>query len=483
MTDCLKTAPFPADFIWGASSSAYQCEGAYNQDGKGLSVQDVTPHLPHTASFKAGVDHYHRYKEDIALMAEMGLKAYRFSIAWTRLFPKGSGQVNPAGVAHYHDVINECLKYHIEPIVTLYHFDLPLALQLKGGWNNRATIDAFVNYSTLCFREYGSKVKYFLTINEQNMMVLYNLGGYGSAKKRWQASHNMLVAAALAMQQCHCLCAAKIGPAPNVPCIYPLTDSPADQQAALNFAQLRNHMFIQPLVDGTYPPLAAAYLKKHNCYPEFEPGDQEALRQAHPDFIAFNYYGGETVRYTDAAQSRLLIAKGRKYWHAFTDFDGFKQDFTTAKMTFADYASLTVNPRQKMTSYKMAIDPDGLLVILHELTDRYHLPLLITENGCGVKDVLTSDDRIHDPYRIDYLRLHIKACAAAISQGVDLIGYCPWSAFDLISTHQGITKRYGFIYVDREEKHLRQLRRLRKDSFFWYKKVIAANGSELDDDK
>ena len=471
--------PFPADFLWGASSSAYQSEGGVRADHKGLSVQDVTPAFPGTAGFKTAVGHYFHFKEDIALLAEMGLKAYRFSISWPRLLPAGSGKVNALGVKHYHEVIDECLKYGIQPIVTLYHFDLPLSLQLKGGWTNRKTVDAFVEYATLCFKEYGSKVKYFLTINEQNMMIMYNLGAYGSASKRWQANHNMLVAAAKAMIACHQICSAKIGPAPNVPNIYPATDSIEDQKAAKDFAEIRNHLFIQPLVDGTYPETAARYLNENGCWPHWYEGDQQALSQAHPDFIAFNYYGGETMRYVSVTEGKHLQAEGKKYWRAIGHINEFKKAYTIGKMTFPGICSPADNDKQIKTPYGMAIDPDGLEIELNELWQRYHLPLLITENGCGAKDVLEADDTIHDTYRIDYLRQHIQACQKAIANGVNLFGYSPWSAFDLISTHQGITKRYGFIYVDRDEKHLRSLKRYRKDSFFWYQKVIKNNGTDL----
>ncbi|MDD6526170.1 MAG: glycoside hydrolase family 1 protein, partial [Firmicutes bacterium] len=199
----LKLKQFPENFLWGASSSAYQCEGAYDEDGKGLSVQDMAPVMKGTTDFKVTSDHYHRFKEDIALLAEMGFKEYRFSIAWPRIIPDGDGEINQKGVDHYHEVIDECLKYGIEPVITLYHFDLPYALQEKyGGWISRQCIDDFVRYCEVCFKEYGNKVKYFLTINEQNMMTMFNMGGYKNDKDRYQANHHMLVAQAKATISC-----------------------------------------------------------------------------------------------------------------------------------------------------------------------------------------------------------------------------------------------------------------------------------------
>ena len=472
-------SPFPSDFLWGGSSSAYQSEGAVRTEGKGLSVQDVMPKMPGTAGFRVAVDHYFNFKQDIAMLAEMGFKAYRFSISWSRLLPTGRGLVNPLGVQHYHQVIDQCLAYGIQPIVTLYHFDLPWDLHVAGGWNNRRTIDDFVAYCELCFKEYGSQVPYFLTINEQNMMIMYNTGLYGSDRRRWQACHNMLVASAKAMASCHRLCPAKIGPAPNIANIYPATASPADVKAASDFDEIRNHIFIQPLTDGTYPGPALAWLRSIGCEPDCSDDDRQLLRQAHPDFLAFNYYGGETVRYVDRSQGMAIKARGRHYWRLLRGMEAFKKDFVNAKLTLPGVCTPVYNPLQEHTAYGMGLDPIGLQVTLRQLYERYQLPLLITENGCGAADELQADGTIHDDYRIDYLRRHILACRRAITEGVPLVGYCPWSAFDLISTHQGITKRYGFIYVDRDEHHIRQLRRIRKDSFYWYQKVIASNGQDL----
>ena len=469
--------PFPETFLWGASSSAYQCEGAYLEDGRTLCVSDTAPVPEGTTNFNDGVDHYHRFREDIALMAEMGFKEFRFSIAWPRILPQGTGEVNPLGVQHYHEVIDECMAHGIEPVVTLYHFDLPQILQdTYGGWASRQCIDDFVEYCRVCFAEYGSKVKYFLTINEQNMMILFQGSQYGGPKQQWQANHHMLVAQAKAMVLCHEMCPdAWIAPAPNIVAIYPATSSPADNLAAMDTDQLRNRLFLDTAVFGEYPEALWNWWVDQGIEPEVEDEDWVALKEAQPDFIAFNYYGAGCVKAITFDEGHKAIEEANA--------QGGMVAFMTGMNTRPGMSQDVENKLQGHTSMGMGIDPIGLQVTLRQLWERYQLPLLITENGCGVPDELVFEDgepRIHDDYRIDYLRQHIQACQAAITDGVDLMGYSPWSAFDLISTHQGITKRYGLIYVDRDEFDLKEMNRYRKDSFFWYKKVIASNGEDLD---
>ena len=465
----LKLKPFPKDFLWGASTSAYQVEGAYDEDGKGLSTQETAPIPEGPTDFKVASDHYHRYKEDIALMAEMGFKEYRFSIAWPRIIPDGDGEINPKGIEFYNNLINELVKYNITPVVTLYHFDLPLALQEKyGGWASRQCIKDYERYVRVCFENFGDRVHYWLTINEQNMMIIYH--PYESEKQKYQVNHHMLLAQARAMIACHeMLPDSKIAPAPNITCVYPASSSPEDYLAAMDYDQLRNRMYLDTAVFGKYPEAFMEYLTQRGWAPDFEDGDAETLASAHPDFIAFNYYGGGTVK-------ALSNEEGNKLKEQMKNGQA---EFMTGLMSEPGLAQGCKNPLQVQTSYGMGIDPTGLRATLRQLWERYHLPLLITENGCGVPDKLEEGDKVHDDYRIDYLRKHIYACQEAITDGVDLMGYSPWSAIDLISTHQGCTKRYGFIYVNRDEFDLKDLRRIRKDSFYWYKKVIATNGEDL----
>ncbi|SKA74082.1 6-phospho-beta-glucosidase [Clostridium sp. USBA 49] len=467
-----KLKNFPKNFLWGASTSAYQVEGAWNEDGKGLSVIDVKENPEGTSDYKVAADHYHRYKEDIALMAEMGLKAYRFSIAWTRIYPNGTGEINKKGIEFYNNLINELLKYNIEPIVTMYHFDLPYALQQKGGWSNRETIDAFENYAKTLFENFGDRVKYWLTINEQNMMILHGTA-IGTVdpnmenpeKELYQQNHHMLLAQAKAIKLCHKMCPnAKIGPAPNIVSIYPASSKPEDIIAAHNWSSIRNWLYLDMAVFGRYNSIAWSYMEEKGYTPTILEGDMEILKDAKPDFIAFNYYSTETVAESKGNDLDKMSRKGDQ--HIVIGEPGV-------------YAG-ALNPNLQETDFGWFIDPVGFRTTLREINERYNLPLLVTENGLGAYDKLEEGDIINDDYRIDYLRKHIEQAKLAITDGVNLIGYCPWSAIDLVSTHQGIRKRYGFIYVNRDEFDLKDLRRIKKKSFYWYKKVISSNGENLE---
>ena len=460
--------PFPADFLWGASTSAYQVEGAWNEEGKGPSVIDARRAYPAgTTDFTVASDHYHRYKEDIALFAEIGLKSYRFSIAWTRIVPDGSGEINPAGIAFYHKLIDEILSHGIVPIVTLYHFDLPQALQEKGGWHNRETVDAFARYADILFDEYGSKVKYWLTINEQNLMILQGaaLGTLdekleGQKKNLYQQNHNMLVAQARVMHSLHNkIPGAKIGPAPNIAVIYPATSKPEDILAAFNYNAIRNWLYLDMAARGEYNVMAWRYMEEKGYTPDIQPGDMEILRSGKPDFIAFNYYTTQAVEASPGDGQDEVIRGGNKLLKSGED--GVHRG--------------AANNHLPRTEFGTEIDPVGFRNTLREIYDRYHLPLLITENGLGAFDKLDENGEINDHYRIDYLRRHLEQMQLAITDGVEVFGYTPWSALDLISTHQGCSKRYGLIYVNRDEFDLKDLRRIRKLSSYWYADVIKNN--------
>lgn len=465
-------AKFPKDFLWGASTSAYQVEGAYNEDGKGLSVQDTkTIVSKETTDFKVASDHYHRYKEDIKLFAEMGFKAYRFSIAWTRIIPDGIGEVNEKGIQFYSDLIDECHKYDIEPIVTMYHFDLPAKLNEDGGWSNPKTSEAFVEYAKVLFERLGSKVKYWLTINEQNMMILHgaaigtvNPNAKDIKKDLYQQNHYMLLAQARIMKLCHEMCPeSKIGPAPNISEVYPDTSNPQDFIAAQNLNAIRNWLYLDVAVYGRYNPLALAYLKDRGYAPNITEKDLQTFREGKPDFIAFNYYNTSTAAYSSLEDAVV----GPE--------DGDQQIELGEKGVY----KAVYNRYLERTNFNWEIDPIGFRATLRSVYERYGLPIVITENGLGEFDKLTEDKKIHDQYRIEYLRDEIKEMKLAISDGVEVFGFCPWSAIDLISTHSGMKKRYGFIYVDRDEFDLKEMKRYRKDSFYWYQNVIATNGENL----
>ncbi|BAC44246.1 glycoside hydrolase family 1 protein [Malacoplasma penetrans] len=473
-----KLNQFPKNFLWGASSSAFQVEGAWNEDGKGLSIQDVPKKdiagwidRSKVSDYKVASDQYHRYKEDFALMAEMGFKAYRFSIAWTRILPDGVGKVNPLGIKHYHDVIDELLKHNIEPIITLFHFDMPYALEQQGGWSNRDLIvDAFVNYAKILFKEYGHKVKYWLTINEQNMLAmvgdLFGLTNSQESSNRWQniskINHNILIAQAKVINELHLTNKnAKIGPAPNIAIYYPKTCHPEDVLASKNAQALMHWYYLDVAVRGQYNNIVWKFLEQENALPEFRKDDEQIFKNGKPDFIAFNYYTSGTV---EKALDVAVTTRGDQ--QNMFDVPGMY------KATSNDFLN--------KTKFNWTIDPVGLRTTYRELYDRYQLPLLVTENGLGSPDELTKDFKVHDDYRIEYLKAHILETRKAISDGIPIIGYCPWSAIDLVSGYQGVNKRYGFVYVNRDEFDLKDLRRIRKDSFYWYQEVIKNNGNNIE---
>ncbi len=460
-----KLKPFPKEFLWGASTSAYQVEGASAEAGKGKSVQDMNHPAEGMSDFSVASDHYHHMKEDVALMAELGLKCYRFSISWARVLPEGEGKVNEPGIRFYSGLLDELRKYGIEPVVTIYHFDLPLALFEKGGWANRHTVDAFEEYARLLFERFGDRVKYWLTINEQNVMINHpnamNPGRIPDKKELYQQCHNMFVASAKATLLCHKMCpGAKIGPAPNIVAIYPEKCAPEDAIAAGNWEAIRCWLYYDIAVYGRYTPSVWAYLTEKNITPEIADGDMELLAEAKPDYLGLNYYATATV--CAARNDGTDCAPRNGDQQVMLGEEGV---YRSAK-----------NPFLQETPFGWLIDPVGLRVTLRRVYDRYHLPILITENGLGSPDVLSEDGKVHDDYRIEYLTKHFTQAQLAITDGVDLIGYCPWAFIDVVSTHQGYQKRYGFVYVNRGEQDLKDLGRIKKDSFHWYKDVIANGG-------
>lgn len=463
--------PFPKGFLWGASSSAFQYEGGALEDGRSPSAYDLRKPVPGTTDFSVASDFYHRYKEDIRLFAQMGLKTFRFSVSWSRVLPEGTGTPNPKGLAFYENVIDECLKYGIEPLVTIMHFDMPAVLEEKGGWGNPESVSWFVEYARLLFSSFGQKVKYWLTINEQNVSIFlaerYHtlpipVGCKNVTREIYQQNHRMLVAQAKVFSLCHeMLPHAKIGPAPNISIVYPASCKPEDTLAAENYNASRNWLYLDAAVHGRYNEIMWAWLEEKDALPEFEAGDAEALKAGKPDFIGFNYYNSLTCEWDDGSRELTQATDQQTARGEAGMFRGCK------------------NPHLGSTGFGWEIDPVGLRVTIREIYARYHLPMIITENGLGAAESVSEDGKVHDDYRIEYLRQHIEQIQLAISDGCEMMGYSPWSAVDLISTHQGFKKRYGFIYVNRDEFDLKDLARIPKDSFFWYQKVIASNGSDL----
>jgi len=470
---------FPDDFLWGAASAAYQVEGGWNEDGKGASVWDTFCRQPgHTFQNSNGdvaVDHYHRYPEDIALMAEMGLKAYRFSVSWPRIYPQGRGELNQAGLDFYDQLIDGLLKHGIEPVLTLYHWDLPQALQDEyGGWEDRRIIADFEHYCITLFRHFAGKVKYWVSLNEQNYNTInaFQLGTHPPAvqdrKRFFSANHIAFLANARVIAAFHALVpGGLIGPSFAYSPAYPASSRAEDMLAYENAEEFTNYWWLDTYCFGRYPQAALAHLQAVGEAPDIQPGDLEILQEGRPDFIGVNYY--QSLTYTDNPLDGVTMQRinttGKK---GSTPASGVPGLYKTS-----------VNPHLETTNWDWTIDPVGMRIALRRLASRYALPLMVTENGLGDFDQLEDGDRVHDTARISYLESHVIACKQAISDGVVLLGYCAWSFTDILSWLNGYQKRYGFVYVNRDENHVMDLRRVRKDSFFWYQKVISDNGRSL----
>jgi 6-phospho-beta-glucosidase len=464
---------FPDNFLWGGAISANQCEGAYLEGGKGLSIQDIMPNgivgdisdEPIEANLKLiGIDFYHRYKEDMKLFAEMGFKTLRFSIAWSRIFPNGDEKVpNEAGLKFYESVIDECLKYGIEPIITLSHYETPLYLaKVYDGWRNRKLIKFFENYCRVVFERYKGKVKYWLTFNEINAVLHFPLMGAGiitpkeklSKQDLYQAAHHEFVASALAVKIAH-----EIMPDAKVGCMvlgalnYPMTPNPDDMIKVME--QDHNLMFFTDIhVRGKYPTYAKKLFKDLDINIVMEENDEEILKNT-VDFISFSYYMSKCI-----AKDVTKYDKGR-----------------------GNLTSGVKNPYLKESEWGWQIDPQGLRYICNYFYDRYEKPLFIVENGLGAIDELIEvegEKTVNDDYRIKYLNDHLLELRKAIEDGVEIIGYTSWGCIDLVSASTAeLKKRYGFIYVDRNNDGSGSLARYKKKSFHWYRKVIEANGANI----
>lgn len=477
---------FPKDFLWGGATAANQCEGSNRVDGKGFSVADVisngshvsprhislerSPEFVYPADW--GSDHYRRYREDIALFSEMGFRAYRMSIDWSRIYPNGDdAEPNEAGLAHYERVFSELREKGIEPVVTLSHNELPLNIVTSyGGWANKRVIDLFVRYATTVFERYTGLVRYWIPFNEVNDLLLpmsaFSQGGIyhdGTAlmseqpdipSERLTALNNIFIASARAVSSgraidpeyhfgtmiCHIT-------------MYPRTCSPEDQLFVQQDDLVRNCMCSDVMMRGSYPYYAWTYFKRLGVDIELSEREKEDLAAGTCDFYTFSYY--------------MSICQTTR-----------EEEFS--EKTGGNIMGGVKNPYLEVSDWDWPIDPVGLRYTLNKVYDRYGAPIMIAENGLGAADVLESDGSVHDGYRIDYIRRHIEEMAKAIDDGVDLRGYLPWGCIDLVSVSTGeMKKRYGFIYVDADDEGNGTFDRYRKDSFFWYQKVIATNGEDL----
>ncbi|MHC5227959.1 glycoside hydrolase family 1 protein [Enterococcus sp. LJL99] len=482
---------FKKDFLWGGAVAANQIEGAWNIDGKGMSVADVAMFKPAldvsdysehnkvtsemikeaidttSSEFypkRRGIDFYHHYKEDIQLFAEMGFKTLRISIAWTRIFPTGEEeQPNEKGLNFYKAVFEELKKHKIEPIVTLSHYEMPLELSLKyNGWVDRRLIDLFTKYAKVCFESFGEYVKYWLTFNEIDSVgrhpfitagiVPDKCKEYSLEKAIYQSLHHQYVAAAKATKLCH-----DIIPGSKMGCMltklttYPNTCNPEDVLLSLE-RNLDNYSHADIQIFGEYPVLYKQYLKNKGIEIIMAESDETNLKEGTADYLAFSYY----MSRTESADPSKEKAAGNTIMSV-------------------------KNPYLNSTEWGWQIDPIGLEISLLELYDRYKVPLIIVENGMGASDTIDENNVINDTYRIAYLKSHIEAMKQAVDMGVDLMGYTSWAPIDLISVSTSqMTKRYGYIYVDQDDYGNGTLKRVKKNSFFWYKKVIETNGEDLE---
>ena len=480
---------FPKKFLWGGATSAAQYEGAYDAGGRGKSHMDyirridkedkdktfpinVTydmflDHKEHEKeynfAFRRGSDFYHHYKEDIALLGEMGFKTFRMSISWSRLFPTGvEKEPQKDGVEFYHNVFKECHKYGIEPLVTMIHYDIPIYLtETINGWEDPKMVEYFLHYTKFLIDEYKDEVHYWITFNEINMVMNSSYLGGGLFTERshkskesciHQALHHQLIASALTVKYYHDTAGnGMIGNMIARLQNYPYTCKPEDVLATQKQNQF-NYFPTDIQVKGSYPKSILNYYKNNNITIDWYPDYENILTQGCVDFASISYYHTGVIS-TDPDKAEPIGAFVRNL----------------------------VNPYNKITDWGWGIDPTGLRITLNDMNDRYNVPIFIVENGLGAHDVLEADGSVHDPYRIDYLRAHIQAMKDAIDDGVTIMGYTPWGCIDLVSCGDcQMTKRYGFVYVDADDEGNGTYARYKKDSFYWYKKVIETNGEALE---
>ncbi|MDC7289373.1 glycoside hydrolase family 1 protein [Blautia schinkii] len=474
----MREKRFPKGFLWGGATAANQYEGGWNEGGRGPSIADIltgggvdrerrlTPPAPVEGEFypnHEATDFYHHWKEDIGLFAEMGFKVYRFSISWSRIFPRGDEtEPNEEGLRFYDQVIDELLKYKIEPLVTISHYENPLYLSLEyGGWKNRRMIDFYLNFAKVLFDRYRGKVKYWLTFNEINMLTqpfgaVFCAGMLkeedNTEQMRYQAMHHQLVASALAVKLAHeiddsymlgCMLAYHNG--------YPCTCRPGDVLKAQQHGQIHNSIAGDVHVRGAYPGFALRYFEEQGISLQIMPEDETILKQGTVDYFSISYY------------SSCCVSAGQG-----------------GEKTAGNGGDNIKNPYLQTSDWGWQIDAVGLRYVLNQIYDRYQIPIMIVENGLGAVDEISADGRIHDEYRIDYMRQHVEQMKEAVCDGVDLMGYTCWGCTDLVSASTGeMKKRYGLIYVDKHDDGSGDFGRIKKDSFYWYKKVIESNGEEL----
>ena len=483
---------FDADFLWGGAISCSQADGGFRDGGKGISTQDLRYLDPawnheqveakhHGSPFskaefdqalqdmdttyypnRRGIDFYHTYKQDLALLAEMGMKVFRTSICWARLFPNGDdAQPNPEGIRYYKDLFSECKKHGMKVFATILHYDIPVQLVLKyGGWKNRKTIDFYCRYVEVLFRELGDLVDFWLPFNEINAGRFSPWDGVCLIPDQephidqeiFQCLHHQFLASARVVKMGHAML-----PGSKIGCMiarfttYPATCRPEDSMQAVLDDQYSNWFYTDIMARGKYPAYMNRYFDKLGIDIKMEPGDEEILQQGTVDFVSFSYYFSQ-------------VSTSDQSWEK-----------TSGNLIMANK-----NPYLETSEWGWQKDPIGLCITLNQLYDRYGLPLFVAENGLGTSDVVEADGTVHDPYRIDYLRGHIQQMKEAVRDGVELLGYTMWGILDIVSCGPlTMDKRYGVVYVDLDNGGKGTGKRIRKDSFYWYKKCIESNGEDL----
>lgn len=451
-------------FLWGNSVSSMQTEGAWNEGGKEMSVYDIKESSEFASDWKVATDSYHRYTEDFDMMQELGMNCYRFQISWSRVVPDGDGAFNEEGIAFYDRFIDDLLKRGIEPMICLYHFDMPLALAEKyNGFLDRHVVDAFVRFGKEMMRRFASKVKYWIPFNEQNCFAMEGhaftnsgyLKGDKTVRELYTIQHNCMMShtyLAVEMHEKYPDC--QMGGMVAYAEIYPASSKPKDVFLARKVDEFLNMNYYDLFIYGRYSPEVWQYMKNNDLTSVVLPGDEDILKKTHCDFIAFSYYASHMIN-TDLIDDTVIP----NYISTQADEN---------------------NPHLKATEWNWQIDPLGFRDIFSKLYNRYYLPLFPIENGIGVIEEWDGQNEIQDDYRIEYHREHIQAMEDAITEdGVDVMGYLGWGLVDILSSQGDMRKRYGVVYVNRENHDLKDLKRLKKKSFHWMQKVIRTNGEDL----
>jgi Beta-glucosidase/6-phospho-beta-glucosidase/beta-galactosidase len=458
---------FPNDFMFGAATSAFQVEGAAKEKGRGLAIHERKKKVAGICDFSVASDHFHHLDEDVALMKELGLNAYRFSISWTRILPDGK-TLNEQGFEFYDELIDKLLEANIEPLVTIYHFEYPQALVDEyGGWLSKKSIDDYLLLATSLFERYKTKVKYWISINEQDHIVKIvdrlgvssEIAGMEYENIAQIANYHMCIAVAKANELCHKIIpGAIIGPAVNPMPALAATSNAKDAVAAMEFEELNYCYLLDLYCRGEYSPFYLKYLADRNIILEINEEDMEVIKANPPDFIGINYYMSQTIV---ANNDNQISLRGK--------------DVVTSETGIYD---IVLNKHIEQSTWGWPICSEGITLSIAKIYNRYHLPMMITENGLGAHDEVTNG-AIADDYRINYLQDHLSQIKNCLGLGYPIIGYCAWSLIDLVSGREGMDKRYGFIYVNRDNEDLRDLKRIKKKSFYWYQKVISERGERL----